>query len=160
MWIFCMLCVLPAHTQTACTKHEVRTIDTIQATPEAIWSILTDFEKYPDWHPYLIKVEGDTVIGTMLHATYTKADGSTDQFKARMLTCNYAKKLSWGGGIGFLFSAEHYFIIEPIDAQTVLFKQGEYWRGLFGGMYGRKVYEDACVNFERMNTMLKHLTEQ
>ncbi|HIM91161.1 MAG TPA: hypothetical protein EYM52_10600 [Dehalococcoidia bacterium] len=36
---------------------------TINASPEAIWQILTDAPAYPDWEPGTIRVEGRVALG-------------------------------------------------------------------------------------------------
>jgi len=31
----------------------------IAAPPSAVWKVLTDYDRYPDWNPFLIKLCGD-----------------------------------------------------------------------------------------------------
>ncbi len=31
----------------------------INASPEEVWSVLTDFAKFPDWNPFMRWIKGD-----------------------------------------------------------------------------------------------------
>lgn len=31
----------------------------IKATPESVWQLLTDFEKYPEWNPFIRRASED-----------------------------------------------------------------------------------------------------
>lgn len=31
----------------------------IAAPPATIWAVLTDYERYPEWNPFLTKISGD-----------------------------------------------------------------------------------------------------
>ena len=37
---------------------EIKTEILINAAPEKVWSILTNFEKYPDWNPFIKSING------------------------------------------------------------------------------------------------------
>lgn len=39
-------------------EKEIVTEIEINATPSRIWQILTDFEKYPTWNPFIKKISG------------------------------------------------------------------------------------------------------
>ena len=38
----------------------------IGANPEAVWSILADFDAYPQWNPFLRSIEGELRKGSLL----------------------------------------------------------------------------------------------
>ena len=31
----------------------------IAAPPTAVWAILMDFDRYPEWNPFIVKISGD-----------------------------------------------------------------------------------------------------
>lgn len=157
-----MILIYPAviSAQVLCSEREIRTEIIIRTSSEAAWNLLTDFEKYPEWHPYIQKVEGEPVLKHKLKITVYNEDSTTSRFSAYILEFRPNETLSWGGSLGFIFRAKHYFIIRKIDADTIQLIQGEYWKGLFGKSYGRKIYRDTFNKFNLMNSRMKTLLEQ
>lgn len=80
-------------------------------------------------------------------------------FKAKVLEMKPDSAFAWGGGALFFFKARHYFKLEDIGEGKIKLTQGESWRGWFGKSYGKKVYQEAAENFERMNLKLKEMAE-
>ncbi len=39
----------------------------IDAPVERVWEIMTDFEAFPDWNPFIKKMRGDLEVGATLH---------------------------------------------------------------------------------------------
>lgn len=146
--------------QTISGKHEVITQVTIKSNPAEVWRILTDFEKYPDWHPYIKRIEGTLDRKSIIKVIYKKNDNQEGVFSAYIIDNEVNKRLSWGGSLGFIFRAKHYYLIEIVGADSVKLVQGEYWKGIFGGMYGNKIYEDTAHKFELMNNKLKEIAEK
>ena len=35
----------------------------IEATPAAVWTILTDLESLPTWNPFILKIDGELRTG-------------------------------------------------------------------------------------------------
>jgi len=159
IWVSFLLFNMSAKSQTICNKHEVITQITLKSNPTEVWNMLTDIEKYPDWHPYIIKIEGKLDSKSKIKVTYKKNDTQEGVFSAYIIDNEVNKKLSWGGSLGFIFKAKHYYIIEAVGTDSVKLTQGEYWRGIFGGMYGKKIYIDTARKFELMNNKLKLVLE-
>jgi hypothetical protein len=149
----------PAVADTLCTKTEIRTEIEINSTAEKVWKKLIDFKNYPNWHTYLSEVKGEPVVKTKIKCTTLNADSSTTHFSAYIQEVIPNKKLSWGGSLGFIFKAKHYFIIEKISENKIHLTQGEYWKGLFGENYGKKIYQETYQKFVRMNEHLKFILE-
>ncbi len=141
-----------------CTTSEVRTQIVINADPTTIWNILLDVKNYPSWNPYIYEITGTIKKGSFVNFRMKNGDDER-KFKAQILELKTNETWAWGGSLLFFFKARHYFILQPIDATHTRLIQGEYWHGLFGKNFGKKVYRDACVNFEKMNVKLKQLAE-
>lgn len=156
--LFCIS--IPMLSQTTSNKHEVITQVTIKTTSAEVWNVLMDIDKYPDWHPYIRKIEGRMEKNAKIKVTYKKNDTQDAVFSAYIIDVEPNKLLSWGGSLGFIFRAKHYYKIETVQGDSVKLIQGEYWRGIFGGMYGKKIYVDTTKKFEQMNNKLKQMLEK
>jgi hypothetical protein len=139
---------------------ELRTEIEIQATPEKVWQILTDLDKYPQWHPYARAV-GKTVIGEQVDLTIKSAS------KEMVLHCKVTKaepnrELRWKYHVGLnaLFSGEHSFIIEPLDANRVRFVDREVFGGVLVPLQAKDIDTNSKNGFEAMDKALKARAEQ
>ncbi len=155
----CVLICFSAKTQIVCTPKEVRTEVVILASAERVWNLLTNTDEYKNWHPYITAVEGELKVHKKLKVHTIDKQKKEDSFGAYVLTYLPNKELSWGGSLGFLFRAKHYFIILPINKESVLFSQGEYWRGWLGKWFGKKIYKATFENFNNMNQIMKLMLE-
>lgn len=135
---------------------KIETSIKIQATPEKVWNILTDFEKYAEWNPFILSLEGDISEGNTIAA---KIDGM--QFKPQILSNKKNEELKWLGKLFFkgLFDGEHHFIIEDHKDGTVTFHQNEIFNGLLVGLFSKKLKTETKDGFIAMNEKLKELAE-
>jgi hypothetical protein len=94
---------------------EVRTHIEIDASPEVVWNVLTDFARYPDWNPFIRSVSGVVAVGEMLSFVVATGPDTTVATRARLLALEPHRRLVWGGGMPLnLFRGEHRFEIEPV----------------------------------------------
>lgn len=145
--------------QTVCTRTEVRTEISILASPKQVWSLLLNTTYYPKWHPYITAIEGEIELGKKIKVFTIDEQKKEGVFKAYILTLEPTKELAWGGSLGFIFSARHYYIIESVGHDTVRFVQGEYWKGWLGKWYGKKIYQNTFKSFNLMNQSMKLVLE-
>lgn len=133
---------------------------TLSATPQQVWAVLMDFEKYPEWNPF-IKIEGRPVVGSQLRNTMMLEGRSPQVFKPKVLVVKEAGEFRWLGKlfVSGLFDGEHYFRLEPIDENTTRLVHGENFRGILVGPLLRMIGEDTRASFERMNMALKQRVE-
>src|SRR2546426_2508439 len=45
---------------------ELRTDIEIDAPVERVWEVLTDFDRFPDWNPFIRRIGGNAPIGSRL----------------------------------------------------------------------------------------------
>jgi hypothetical protein len=137
-------------------QKEIKTSITILATPEKVWKILSDFEAYDSWNPFLKEMSGDFRVGNKVSIN---AGGMT--FKPTILVFKENKELRWIGRLLFkgLFDGEHVFQIIDNNDGTITFKHEEYFSGLLVGMFAKKLDNETRKGFEDMNLKLKDLAE-
>ena len=139
-----------------------RRIDTeiaIAATPARVWRVLTDFDAYPDWNPFIRAVEGTAEAGTRLSVTI-EAGGSRHRFRPVLLQATPERALRWLGRGGFpgLFDGEHGFFLEAEGGGTRL-RQEETFQGFLVPLLWRGVEPATRAGFEAMNRALKARAE-
>src|ERR1700690_4291372 len=103
--------------------HEIRTETEIEATPERVWSILTDFPAYADWNPFMRRIDGVAKVGGRLKVLV----GTWMAFRPTVLTVNPNRELRWRGRllVPGIFDGEHYFQMSQLSSGRVKFIQGE-----------------------------------
>lgn len=140
---------------------EIQTKIEINAPASRVWEILTDFEKFPNWNPFVIKVEGDLAVGNQLKIEVQIPRSSKQKFTPTVLNADEDKELRWVGHVPpKLFRGEHYYKIEKIDENKVRFIHGELFSGLLVGLIwifqGKKIEE----GYHLMNKALKKRAEE
>lgn len=111
----------------------MRTIDTtidIDAPAEAVWAVIADFARYPEWNPFITALEGDLRVGARLRATFSLAHRKPRTFTPRVTVVEPGHELAWRGGLAIpnLFDTEHTLRIEA-DGPRCRFIHIEHFRG-------------------------------
>jgi hypothetical protein len=132
----------------------------IAATPEVVWSILTDFEKYVNWNPFIKKVTGKVNEGEELQVTICQAKGNDLQYKATVKSLIKYQQVSWLGRFLFpgVFDGEHIFNITE-NKGGCLFVQKEYFSGFLVPLLWGSLNKDTRRAFRLMNAALKQRAE-
>ncbi len=141
---------------------EIKTEILIHATPEKVWSILTNFENYPNWNPFIKSIEGDVRVGNKITARIEPPEAKGMTFKPKILTLETNKELSWLGHFVFagLFDGEHKFELIDNGNGTTTFKQSENFKGILVPLFKELLETNTKKGFEEMNRKLKELAEQ
>jgi len=142
-------------------KKEIQTEIIIDAPKEKVWAVLTNFERFPQWNPFVIKLTGKPQAGARLEATLQPAGQKPTVFKPVVQQCQKNEKLSWLGSMPLnMFNGYHYFNIEEIDNHKIKFIHGEKFTGWLSGPILKKVGDATREGFIAMNKALKDRLEQ
>ncbi len=133
----------------------------INASKEKVWTILTDFDNYKSWNPFMINSSGQAIVGTKLVNTMKSKD-SQMKFKPTILTVKPNEYFDWLGSLFFkgLFDGHHFFKIDDLGNGQIKLTQGENFSGILSGIIFKSIGEDTRHNFVKMNNALKQLAEQ
>jgi hypothetical protein len=141
----------------------VKTLQTeivINASADKVWGILTDFEKFTQWNPFVVKLEGRPEVGAQLRAELKNGKG-VSVFKPKVLVAEKNKAFEWLGSLPIpgIFNGHHYFRIEALGQGQVKFIHGEEFTGLLAGLIMKQIGEQTLASFIAMNKALKSRAE-
>jgi hypothetical protein len=141
----------------------MRSINTeiqINAPCSRVWSILTDFEKYPDWNPFITKITGRPEVGSRLAIRIAPPGQRPMLFRPRVLAASPYRELRWLGRllIPRLFDGEHSFELAD-GSNGCLFRQNEKSSGILVPRMAKAVFEATERGFTAMNEALKRRAE-
>jgi hypothetical protein len=138
-------------------KKNIETTIKIKASAEKIWSILTDFQKYPEWNPFVLSMEGEAKEGTTL-----KANIQGMKFKPIVLAAKTNKEFRWLGSLFVkgLFDGEHYFVLNENGDGTTTLIHGEFFGGLLVSLFSKALDTKTKSGFEKLNEALKQRAER
>jgi hypothetical protein len=140
----------------------LRTEIEIDATPAEVWAVLTDFERYPDWNPFVRSLEGRLEVGTRLRVHIEPEGGTAFRVKPVVREAEPERAFAWLGHllVPGLFDGEHRFRIEPLsNGRSVRFVHEEEFRGLLVPLLWKKLDTETRRGFEQMNAALKARVE-
>jgi hypothetical protein len=141
---------------------ELRTEIDIAASPEAVWSILTDFAAFPQWNPFIKEASGEQKVGGKLRIRVARTGGKGMVFKPTVLACETNRELRWLGRLRIpgLFAGEHGFTLEPIGDGRTRFTQREVFTGILVPLLARSLDDGTKKGFEAMNLAMKERAEK
>ncbi|MFI5221302.1 MAG: SRPBCC family protein [Bacteroidia bacterium] len=134
----------------------------INASPDKIWKILTDFDKYPEWNPFIKSIKGNAVVGNIIVARMEPPGASGMTFKPKVLVFETNKEFRWIGHLLFpgLFDGEHKFELIDNGNGTTTFIQSEKFNGILIPFFNKMLDINTVNGFHQMNAKLKELAEQ
>ena len=132
----------------------------IDATPDRVWRVLTDFYRMPEWNPFITAISGPLQLGGRLSVRIDPPGGRAMTFKPTVRVSRGGRELRWLGRLVVpgLFDGEHYFLLKPNGGRKTHFVQGETFSGLLVGPLGG-TFAATEAGFRAMNEALKARVE-
>jgi hypothetical protein len=135
---------------------ELRTEIEINASPEKVWQILTDFDQYSKWNPFIHHAIGKAEMGAKVDISFKKnTKDMTLHCKVTKLIPNH--KLGWAYKVflSVLWHGEHTFTIEPAGENRVRLIDSEVFTGLLIPFQAKDIDTNSRRDFEAMDKALK-----
>ncbi len=140
--------------------HHLHTEIEIEATPETVWSILTDLDAYADWNPFITSSKGVIAVGERLTHRLEPPGGKAITIRPTLTEVDQGRALEWLGRllVPYLFDGRHRFELIPSGNGTRVV-HSEHFRGLLVGFLKKSLDTTTRAGFEAMNTALKERAE-
>jgi hypothetical protein len=133
----------------------------IATPPDRVWEVLSDFDAYAEWNPFIQRISGLPREGEKLEVRIEPPGGRGMTFKPTVLEAVPNRELRWLGRflLPGLFDGEHKLRVEPrVGDGGSRFIHSEEFRGIlvpvFGGVLGK-----TEEGFRQMNAALKQRAE-
>ena len=131
---------------------------TIDATPEAVWAVLTDAPAYPSWNTTVTRVDGRIAQSEKITVHARISAGRA--FPVKVTTFDAPRRMVWTGGMPLgLFKGERSFELAVTPGGTgVSFSMREEFTGLLAPLIGKSI-PDLQPAFDEFAACLKARAE-
>jgi hypothetical protein len=141
---------------------EIRTEIEIKASPQMAWQVLTDFDNFPQWNPFIRKINGEAKVGIKLEIYLQTSRGKNRTYRPTVTKVEPNHELRWLGKslVPGIFNGERIFTIEPLEVNYIRFVHREVFTGLGAFLAGNRLDKDLYQSFDKMNNAFKEKVEQ
>jgi hypothetical protein len=131
---------------------KIETEIVIHSTPQKVWAVLTDFENYPNWNPFVKSLTGEVKEGKKIRIVLPGM-----KFRPTVLKFEPEKEFRWIGHLWMkgLFDGEHSFILSDNKNGTTTLKHDEQFTGILVPLFRKMLDTKTKAGFEKFNQELK-----
>lgn len=138
-------------------RRTVTTSIDIDADPMAIWAVLVDLDRYPEWNPHIRRASGEMAVGNRLTLRMQPPRGRPVTIRPKVTVAEPGVELRLLGRVPWVFSGEHSFALTRGASGTHLV-QSETYRGPLVVLLAKTI-ESAQTSFNDHNRALKERVE-
>jgi hypothetical protein len=135
----------------------------IAASPEKVWNIIIDIEKWQHWSPIINKSSGTASLGSALEITMKgKQEGeSGPQYTPEIIKLDSPNYFQWRAFMvnGFIFTNDKVFELKATKNGTLLIHK-ETFKGLLSPIFCGQMEKSVPAMLNSMNKALKKLAER
>jgi len=133
----------------------------IDATPEQVWSVLTDWNKLKEWSSTFIGISVSKPVKGERIVSYFKnpVTGKTIELEHVCTDYEEGKKFGWSGDIIGTIKDHHVYSLEPTQNGTTLFKQEDGLHGPHSKFFNFLAEHKMTALYKRFNKELKMRVE-
>ncbi|MFV0321878.1 MAG: SRPBCC family protein [Alphaproteobacteria bacterium] len=143
-------------------QKEIYTEIIINQPMDKVWEILTDFDSYPKWNPFIVSCEGQLKKGEKFSVSIKPEGQKPMGMKPVIIHLTQGESFIWHGKMFFpcVFEGKHSFALEKISDNQTRFIQSEKFSGIFATPILKMVGKSTVKGFEAMNQALKQQCEK
>jgi hypothetical protein len=133
---------------------ELSTEIEFDGTPEEVWAVLADLPAYPEWNPFIEKMDGEVRVGAKLDVRIQPVDERGITLHPTVLAAEPGRELRWIGHLMVpgIFDGEHGFLVEGVGQDRVRFMQSERFGGILLPFLWKKLRDGGTAKgFRAMN---------
>ena len=141
---------------------EINTETVIKAKTEEVWAVLTDFDNYQKWNPFIKLIKGQMVVGNRITVRLEPPGSSGMNIRPKVLAFVVNKEFRWIGHLLLpgLFDGDHRFELVDNKNGTTTFRQSEKFKGILIPLFKKMLDINTTNGFRQMNEKLKNIVEQ
>jgi hypothetical protein len=141
--------------------HKICTDITIEAPINEVWDLLTDFDNYNAWNPFIKIIKGKFELGSKLDVFMQPPGMKGTNFTPVITKIEPVNEFRWIGNLWVkgIFDGEHVFRLEELENERSRLIQCERFRGILAPLILHIVGEKTRKGFEKMNNSLKRECE-
>jgi hypothetical protein len=130
----------------------------VAAPPERVWEVLTDTGSYPDWNPFVRRLEGELVEGARIEVDLQPNAKEPTTMKPRVVEVVPGHAFTWVGKVGVrgILDGRHTFSVEadPAVAGSSVLVQHERLSGLLTPLFTTMLTVETPEAFRAANDAL------
>ena len=129
----------------------------IEAAPQAVWDVLVDTARWPEWDPNCVRIEGNVALGDKVKVFTKLSPGRA--FPVKVVELDAPRQMTWLGGMPLgLFKGVRTYTLES-NAGGTHFVMHERFSGPMLALIGRTI-PDMTDAFNAFVEGLKRQAEQ
>lgn len=136
-------------------KKSVHSEIIINRTSEEVWSVLINTDQYQDWNPVMKLIEGEIQEGNTVKYQFSQDKENSSEIPSKVKKIIKNKLLNQGGGMPFVLTFDHKYILESLDSKTKVTIHEDY-TGIWVNFWNPKPVGKA---YENLNKALKSRVE-
>jgi len=142
-------------------KNNVFTEIEINASPQEVWTVLTDWDKLKEWSSSFIGISTNELIKGEKFVSYFKNPLTGGVMELEHVCTDYeeGKKFGWSGDIIGKVTDLHIYSVEPKQNGTTLFKQEDGLHGPHGILLNFLAEYHMMSMYKKFNLELKERVE-
>ena len=140
---------------------EIKTEITINAPIDKVWAVLTDFDSYKKWNPFIQDIQGKAQLNERLIVTINPPGKKKMVFKPKIISMSEKIEFSWLGNllIPGIFDGQHIFLLNKLSYNRVQLIHSECFSGILKKPIFKLIKESTQSGFKQMNQALKKRCE-
>lgn len=96
-------------------SHVYRAETIIAATPERVWAVLADLDRYPDWNPFTVRARGRLEVGAPVDLIVQLGRGKPTRQRQIVREVVPGQRLTWGMRAGPWVHAQRVQALESLE---------------------------------------------